>query len=333
MEAAGLSQGEIVAKKGEHIPPNRYRPEIIKKLEAVVRRSGSRQDQVFYDWVRLCEASLDALPKHFAAAVQGQVYEDDEPTQKLWAEMRTRYEREQFNTFAEAMGLLTLVPENMGYIDMLGDIYMEWGYPSKGKGQYFTPIQIARLMAGLVGDTDDIQADIKQRLRAAWDKSEIAQAIGLAGLMLDRPETPPEVRDAYFIARIWPELFPHFEPVKVYDPAIGSGVLILAAAEAMPWWATQLGMVQFYGSDIDFLCVSMVRTNFCLYGLNGHYAGPIVYHYEGLLQAYFRGDYPPGVVVAPDHQPTAAAFTPPKPKRGKNGASQPTLFEFMREGA
>jgi type I restriction-modification system DNA methylase subunit len=61
----------------------------------------------------------------------------------------------------------------------------------------------------------------------------------------------------------------HIQPITVCDPSVGSGVMLLAAAEQTPRWALNWGLVQFYGQDIDQACVTMCRINVLLYGLNG----------------------------------------------------------------
>ena len=54
------------------------------------------------------------------------------------------------------------------------------------------------------------------------------------------------------------------------DCCCGSGVIFLAAASTLPQWMVQLGLVQFYGADIDETCVKMARLNCMLYGMNGY---------------------------------------------------------------
>ncbi len=44
----------------------------------------------------------------------------------------------------------------------------------------------------------------------------------------------------------------------------------MAAASTLPQWMVQLGLVQFYGADIDMMCVKMARLNCMLYGMNGY---------------------------------------------------------------
>ena len=48
--------------------------------------------------------------------------------------------------------------------------------------------------------------------------------------------------------------------------------MLLAAAAEFPVWAVQLGLVQFYGSDIDQTCVRMAQLNLAIHGLNGYAA-------------------------------------------------------------
>jgi methylase of polypeptide subunit release factors len=51
------------------------------------------------------------------------------------------------------------------------------------------------------------------------------------------------------------------EPFTVADVCCGSGVMLLAAAKQFPRWSIDSGLVQFYGVDIDPLCVEMCRLN------------------------------------------------------------------------
>ncbi len=74
----------------------------------------------------------------------------------------------------------------------------------------------------------------------------------------------------WFLTRVVPAAIPFFRPVSFCEPAIGSGVMMLAAASQFPDWAVALNLVVFSGMDTDVTCVRMARTNSMLYGLNGY---------------------------------------------------------------
>jgi hypothetical protein len=66
-----------------------------------------------------------------------------------------------------------------------------------------------------------------------------------------------------------PAIAPYYEPITVIDPCVGSGVMLLSAAAAIPRWCSDWGLVQYYGIDIDATCAQMARINTVLYGMNG----------------------------------------------------------------
>jgi hypothetical protein len=143
----------------------------------------------------------------------------------------------------------------------VGDIFMAWGRPSAWAGQFFTPWHVARFMAEMVSDGGD---EVHRRLRAAIDESPLAQVSLLAGLALE-----DEAVQEWLFTRVVPAAIEHYQPVTVIDPCVGSGVMLLAHASTLPRWMVAMGLVQYYGCDIDMTCVRMSRINCKLYGLNG----------------------------------------------------------------
>lgn len=244
--------------------------EIIKRLEKCTA-SGHGHDEVFDDWLALAEACLERLPAHVASARRsGRPAGDIPQTVELFDRLRSKYGRYgradyYFGLFSEALTIL-LDSVLLGYRDVLGDVYMAFAYPNPGAGQFFTPFPIAKVMAEMT--IMDGAHEVHERLKDALSKSALGAAAALTGVLA--AQDGPELAWDYFYNWILPAAAPHYRPVTVCDPAAGSGVMLLAAAACYPQWAVHLGLVQFFGQDIDLTCVRMARVNMMLYGLNGY---------------------------------------------------------------
>jgi len=241
--------------------------QIVKALERITA-TGQRPSAIFDDWLELVEATLDMLPAHLKCAVQtGHLAQDSPEAAQVWDKVRSRYPGQDwvFDKFAEGFGHLlndaSLPDGTPTYQDIVGDVYMEWGRPSRSTGQFFTPWNVARFMAEMVSDHGQ---EVHAHLKAAIDQSPLAQACLLAGLALEGEEA-----GQWFIGKVVPSALEHYQPVTVLDPCVGSGILLLAHASTLPVWMVQMGLVQYYGCDIDPTCVRMARVNCKLYGLNG----------------------------------------------------------------
>ncbi len=243
--------------------------QLIRILEGVCTISGQRPHQVFEDWVRLCEATLTELPRHVAMVQhEGRMLradEDSEATQALWRELERRYHwrwNDCSAIFAETFQALLDATQD-GISDILGSMFHEWELSNHWKGQFFTPFEVGRMMAQM----NDPTALIHERLNAALThpKNELGQALLLASTALGGAEA-----ERFFVEQLIPAALPYYEPVTVCDPAVGSGCLLLAMASTVPWWANTYGLVQFYGQDIDRLCVAMCRVQCMAFGLNGY---------------------------------------------------------------
>jgi type I restriction-modification system DNA methylase subunit len=255
------------AQMASHEMQRRSAEKITRLLEKATY--ASRPSRVFEDWLRLVEASLDMLPAHLTSAAQhGRLAEDPPEIARLFEELRARYRPQDFERFSEALGIL-LDDSAAGYMDVIGQVYMDFANPNPGSGQYFTPLEICALMATMsIGQGEE---QVKARLMEAVEQAPpleaaLAQAGLLSGLLFDEAE--PGALE-WFVSHVLLPILPYYRPITVCDPCLGSGRMLLAAAACYPAWAVQLGLVQFFGADIDPVCAQMARINVLLYGLNG----------------------------------------------------------------
>jgi len=282
-------------KKKEIVSPNTpdgAAQRIVSILDKI-GNSGHRNIEVFRDWMELIWTTLDAMGRQYERLMTAEstaespfVLEKEDPElAKLNAELLTKYHNNQvyLDRFGEAMHILFNIPSRFGYYDAIGMVYMLFGNPNPKAGQYFTPWNVAKLMGAIVGG--DAHAEVMRRIEEAATKAAEADpkvyaaflAAGLTGLLLKPGEESEEIvewdqfRSDFFWNKLLPSVARFFDPIKIMDPCVGSGVMLLAAASEYPQWAVKLGLVQFYGMDIDPDCVKMCRINMRLYGLNSQY--------------------------------------------------------------
>jgi type I restriction-modification system DNA methylase subunit len=259
-------------KKDETFSPDKATKEIIKRLDRLTG-TGNRPDAIFADWVKMSKATLEALPGYFEAALTKQPHPDNPATTALFEQLRKKYKGSYWDNLCEAFAIL--LNSTQTYQDTIGNIYMGWAWVNKKNGQYFTPYPIAKLMALIPG----IEEDVRQRLKEAIYKDPVPTAALLAGGAI----TDPLQKEAWLIARVILYALPHYKTLPIIEPACGSGVMFLAVADSVPSWATQMGLIQFYGIDNDPFCTLMCQTNVLLYGLNGVRAKQLVWLAEQTL--------------------------------------------------
>lgn len=281
-------------KKPAVIPFDRrdFPKEIVKRLEQIVAISGVRNLQVFEDFVYLSEATLKALPDQIrTVGATGRFAPDPPEIAETFARVRGHYDSgwltpdrvgRVWQNFGEAFALLLEAtapglwgePNSLNIAgisgpDILGFIYQTWVGAQVNRGEVYTPWPVARLMAELtLGQTGERQVYDRLKQALCHPDNVLGQATLLAGLAL--PENEPNVLKDYFINRIVPAAVNFYIPVTICDPALGSGLLHLAAASIMPEWMVKMALITFAGQDISQLAVAIFETTRRLYGINGY---------------------------------------------------------------
>lgn len=273
---------------------------ILKQLESVCI-AGRKTWDVYEDFLDICLATLEAMPRHVGSAVAtGKPADDTQDVQDLWANLRTRYGKGDFEHFRNAFAALLDVASKRGWEghegtwDVLGQVYMQLNASSNHSGQYFTPWSIARMMANF--ETQNIDAECRAHVAEAID----AGPWGIMKLANGTSITQPG-KEAIMLQALT-DAYGSLRPITVCDPACGSGVTLLAFASQCPRWAIDYNVVQFFGQDIDGTCVKMARANLMLYGLNG---------YSIRLNAALAGAKIPPVTAARVAPPDAAPLVAP----------------------
>jgi len=242
-------------------------------LDKVMGIEGLSASEIFRDFLEITELTLLRLGDQFNALARTGAFEAEDPPEiaARWKAVAGRYRSPQkvFALFAEGFSFLL---EKSGdedgtltYADVVGCAYMQFlsMRDQSFKGQFFTPSPVARMMAEMT--MIGVEQEVLKRLREAIEKSPLAQAMGLALDLLKDVEGGQDGVWKYLLPLIRSE----YQPVTILDPCVGSGILLLAAAASIPRQYTDLGLVAYYGMDIDPICAQMTRINSMIYGLNG----------------------------------------------------------------
>lgn len=237
---------------------NKEATAIIRQLEKI--GDGMSSYQIFDDWLDVVLATLERLPEHLKSAINKQPLTDTPETVALWEKLNKRYTPYSWERFSGAFA--ELLNSTWQFHDTIGDVYMEYGIYNKNSGQFFTPFDLAAMMASIVISPENVY----ERIQAAYEKSRY----GAMHKLISSERIPSFVRSMG--EKIIPYCAEYIEPFTVHDPACGSGVMFLAAAAQFETerWMLAYGLVQFCGMDIDATCVRMAKVNMMLYGLNGY---------------------------------------------------------------
>lgn len=211
------------------------KPAILKHLSTVTT-SGRKTWGVFEDWLDIVHATLRMLPQHaLSVATIGKPADDPPDIKATWERLNQEYKAQDWQHLQAAM---------LALFDVVEERVKAWGSvtgPNVG------------------GASWDVLGDIYQEINATSAHSgQFFTPWHLACTCANvvAGETLESLRD-------------RDEPLRISDPACGSGVMLLAAAASLPREAVQRGWVRFYGNDIDATCVKMAQINMMMYGLNG----------------------------------------------------------------
>lgn len=109
--------------------------EIVRLLQA---NTGERRLlTVWQEWVEMVALSL-----RNSCDLHGR-----EEREARYLALAGRYSAEQMGRFAGALGALVQSFETLGYADVLGDTYGQLELTNEGRGQFFTPYSVSRMMA------------------------------------------------------------------------------------------------------------------------------------------------------------------------------------------
>lgn len=240
--------------------------------------------RTFEKWVELCHLALDDLPDFLHQAVEGMRLQQpislaqlqaSPEQQERWKAAIAGQRSEVVELFAKAFSILldaTIdVDGRLSYADVVGSTFQLFGVSKSHQryaGIFFTPFNIAYMMAKMT--LGNIEEELKQR----WVQALSHESTKLLGTALSLSILAAEALEAEeygleMLAKLLPivKSSPAWEPIRILDPCVGSGALLLAAAKAVPRYAVDFGLVEFYGVDINPLCVDMCRLNFRLYGI------------------------------------------------------------------
>ena len=105
------------------------------------------------------------MVRMFAIAISNAVdmrYKDEREREYLT--IIGKYDKDEQQVFPELFAMLVDVIDGSGnYRDFLGELFMKLEINSKGAGQYFTPYNIAKLMAHMSIDADKAKEKIEER--------------------------------------------------------------------------------------------------------------------------------------------------------------------------
>jgi hypothetical protein len=258
--------------------------------------------------------------------VTGESIADPARNEQWKKRIESQFSKRVIDRFSEAFAVMIANAEpldeydfddGLSSPDVVGAVYMDlltgrsnkWNY----NAQYFTPWPVALMMARMLTCDQKVEEEFNRQVKAVISDDPILEAMTLAAGIVcvgsdQNEETKEGSREAFmwWLEHAWPRIKPHLKPITVCEPCIGSGVMVLAFAACHPLWLSQIGFIQYFGQDVDRLCVEMAKLNLKLYGitptqvqpmtlealmkLKPSIPSPLAERYEQVLQAEAVGD-------------------------------------------
>lgn len=257
--------------------------EIAKKLEHAGASFGYGKARLWEEWLQYTAVCLEITLKPFRDGTphtDTPLRQEEERLRKIFNAPHGNFDHFLKN-FQEA-AVLWYSWSSYGIEDVLGLTYMNYMWANEAKGQFFTPWHVSVMMAEMT--VQDGAREVFERIKAAVDKLReanpvmaiYADSLILTAGILGQGENPTKTIESILI-NLLPLIQPYYEPITVCDPCCGSGVMLLATSLQYPVFANRLGLVQYYGQDIDQICINMAHLNMMAYGLNGWGAAAVFF--------------------------------------------------------
>lgn len=253
-------------KRDTSISGDRNATDILKALEDVRVTTFLAADDIWLDWMRFTEAVILASREVARSGAGPSRLEEHPRVAAVESEIAPRY-KEHWLEVAPllARAAILLLSRTREWDDVLGVMFMTWVLGWVEKGQYFSPWDVCKINAQIAlfprGQISAPERLVLQ-LKDAWERG---------GLPVDALDEALATNNDDLILAVLTHFLPqwqgYFQPLTIADESgCGSGVMLLAALDEFPRWATTLTMVRVYGVDIDPLCVQTTRLNLLRYG-------------------------------------------------------------------
>lgn len=253
---------------------------IVHWLTEAQRHCGASRARLFEAWLEMCNFVIDECTEMLWDAWVRQLRPEPEPVieraeQLAAAQLPSQAQRCLWEGFAELATTLT-DSERFVYADPVGSAYMTLKAYDDGRGQYFTPFHVAQFMGEMLLGGGQAETILRQHWEHQREVDPGFDAYVTAFQLMLRafpPRSSEPEPDWFFGRRL--HLMSFVEPISLLDPCCGSGVMLVAAAAAVPRPWVEFGWIQFWGVDLDTTCCQMATLNSKLFGLNSFWLKPL----------------------------------------------------------